>query len=69
MADDIDRANDQAQYLLEIALHRSRRTPSNRVSAQFCEDCDEPIPLLRQQTIQGSKPVSVARGCGSGADD
>jgi phage/conjugal plasmid C-4 type zinc finger TraR family protein len=53
MADDIDRANDQAQYLLDVALQRSRRVPSTRVSAQFCEDCDDPIPLLRQQKIEG----------------
>ena len=51
--DDIDRANDQAQYLLDIALQRARRVASNRPSAEFCEDCDDPIPLLRQQTIQG----------------
>lgn len=51
--DDIDRANDQAQYLLDMALERARRVASNRPSAEFCEDCDNPIPLLRQQTIQG----------------
>lgn len=53
MADDIDRANEQAQYLLDVAIHRSRRVPSSRVSAQFCDDCDEPIPLLRQQKVEG----------------
>jgi len=53
MADEIDRANDQAQYLLDLAIHRSRKVPSNRVSAQFCDDCDESIPLLRQKTISG----------------
>ena len=51
--DDIDRANDQAQYLLDMALQRARRVASARPSAEFCEDCDDPIPLLRQQTIQG----------------
>ncbi|WP_350578634.1 TraR/DksA C4-type zinc finger protein [Pseudomonas sp. HY2-MNA-CIBAN-0224] len=51
--DDIDRANDQAQYLLDMALQRARRVASNRPSAEFCEDCDDPIPLLRQQTIEG----------------
>ena len=51
--DDIDRANDQAQYLLDMALQHARRVASNRPSAEFCEDCDNPIPLLRQQTIQG----------------
>lgn len=53
MADEIDRANDQAQYLLDVALQRIRRVPSNHVSAQFCADCEEPIPLRRQQMIEG----------------
>ncbi|MDG2968411.1 TraR/DksA C4-type zinc finger protein [Pseudomonas extremaustralis] len=60
--DDIDRANDQAQYLLDVALQRSRRAPSNRVSAEFCEDCDEPIPLLRQQAIQGCATCVSCQG-------
>ncbi len=51
--DDIDRANDQVQYLLDMALQSARRVASIRPSAEFCEDCDDPIPLLRQQTIQG----------------
>ncbi len=62
MADAIDRANDQAQYLLDVALQRSRRVPSNRVSAQFCADCDEPIPLLRQQSIQGCETCVDCQG-------
>lgn len=52
MSDDIDMANDAAEYFRELALARRPR-PTCSVSAQFCEDCDEPIPLLRQQTIQG----------------
>ena len=62
MADEIDRANDLAQYQLDIALHRSRRVPPSRVSAQFCEDCDEPIPLLRQQTIAGCQTCVDCQG-------
>lgn len=62
MADDIDRANEQAQYLLDIALQRSRRVPSNRVSAQFCADCDEPIPLRRQQSIEGCQTCVDCQG-------
>ncbi|WP_433770859.1 TraR/DksA C4-type zinc finger protein [Pseudomonas putida] len=59
--DDIDRANDQAQYLLDVALQR-RRAPSSRVSAEFCEDCDDPIPLLRQQTIAGCQTCVDCQG-------
>ncbi|MVW87843.1 transcriptional regulator [Pseudomonas sp. PB101] len=60
--DDIDRANDQAQYLLDVALHSNRRVPSNCVSAQFCEDCDEAIPLLRQQIIEGCETCVHCQG-------
>jgi phage/conjugal plasmid C-4 type zinc finger TraR family protein len=52
MSDIIDVANQQAEYFLQMAL-ASRPRPTCAVSAQFCEDCDEPIPLLRQQAIQG----------------
>jgi phage/conjugal plasmid C-4 type zinc finger TraR family protein len=62
MADDIDRANDQAQYLLDVALQRSRLAPSSRVSAKFCADCDDPIPLLRQQTIAGCQTCVDCQG-------
>ena len=62
MADEIDRANDQAQYLLDIALQRRRLVPSSRVSAQFCADCDDPIPLLRQQTIAGCQTCVDCQG-------
>lgn len=62
MADEIDRANDQAQYLLDVALQRIRLAPSSRVSAQFCADCDDPIPLLRQQTIAGCQTCVDCQG-------
>lgn len=62
MADEVDRANDQAQYLLDVALQRSRLAPSSRVSAQFCVDCDDPIPLLRQQTIAGCQTCVGSQG-------
>lgn len=52
MADVADIANDQAQYLLDIALQR-RAAVVVRASAEFCEDCDGPIPLLRQQKVPG----------------
>lgn len=61
MADDIDRANDQVEYFLQVALDRRPR-PTCAVSAQICEDCDEPIPLLRQQTIQGCATCVSCQG-------
>lgn len=61
MADVIDLANDHAAYLLQLALERRQR-PASAVSAQFCEDCDEPIPLLRQQTIVGCETCVSCQG-------
>lgn len=52
MADVADIANDQAQYLLDMAL-KSRAPAPVRASAQFCEVCEEAIPLLRQQKVPG----------------
>ena len=61
MTDIIDVANDQAEYFLQVALDRRPR-PTSAVSAQICEDCDEPIPLLRQQTIQGCATCVSCQG-------
>ncbi len=52
MADVIDRGNEQAEYLLEVALARRAQLPTGP-SATHCEDCDEPIPELRRQKVQG----------------
>ncbi len=52
MADAADLANDQADYFLQMSLQRHLR-PSAKPSAQICEDCDEPIPVLRQQSVAG----------------
>nr|WP_127881243.1 TraR/DksA C4-type zinc finger protein [Pseudomonas carnis] len=61
MIDIIDVANDQAEYFLQVALDRRPR-PTSAVSAQICEDCEEPIPLLRQQTIQGCATCVSCQG-------
>lgn len=61
MTDVIDIANDQAEYFLQVALDRRQR-PACAVSAQICEDCDEPIPLLRQQTIAGCQTCVECQG-------
>lgn len=52
VADSLDRAAEQTEYLLQAALKRHASRPI-KPSAQFCEDCDEAIPLLRQQLVQG----------------
>ena len=53
MSDVIDTANEQAEYLLQVALNRRQRPATGVASAPFCADCDEPIPLLRQQKVEG----------------
>lgn len=52
MPDQIDRANDLAEQERErsLALFRQHPTPCSRL---FCEDCDEPIPEIRRQAVQG----------------
>lgn len=52
MADAADLANDQADYFLQMSLQRQLRAVA-KPSAQICEDCDEPIPALRQQLVAG----------------
>ena len=53
MADIVDLANDYAEECLQRALEQRRVAATNAVSAEFCVDCDEPIPLLRQQKVDG----------------
>ena len=53
MADVIDTANDQADYFLQIALSRHPRPITGMVSAEFCADCDEAIPVPRQKSVDG----------------
>ena len=52
MADVVDVANDHADYMLSIALHRARSV-STAVSAFDCDDCGEPIPESRRVAAPG----------------
>lgn len=52
MADVIDHANEQAEYFLNVALHRARSV-STAVSAFDCDDCGEPIPESRRVAAPG----------------
>lgn len=61
MADAVDFANDHAEYFLQLSLQRLARLPDNP-SAQICEDCDEPIPLARQQSVAGCKTCVDCQG-------
>lgn len=62
MADIIDLANDQAEYLLQMALQRRLTSATTGPSAAFCVDCDDPIPLLRQQKVAGCQTCVPCQG-------
>ncbi len=52
MADLADIANDRTEFLLGLALQQLVSKPT-KPSAQFCEDCGDPIPLERQEAAPG----------------
>lgn len=52
MADAADMANDQAEYFLQLSLLRHARG-AGKPSAQYCADCDDAIPLVRQRSVAG----------------
>lgn len=52
MSDEIDRANDTAEFQLQVALaHRPQ--PHAHRSFAFCDLCGNPIPEARQQAVPG----------------
>lgn len=53
MADIVDLANDYADEFLQRALEQRQRASASAVSASTCVDCDEPIPVLRQEKVTG----------------
>jgi RNA polymerase-binding transcription factor DksA len=48
MSDDADIAAENQQRLNEAALARRREAAAKRESAEYCIDCDEPIPARRR---------------------
>ncbi|WP_312921110.1 TraR/DksA family transcriptional regulator [Stutzerimonas nitrititolerans] len=52
MADVIDRGNEQAEYLLEVALARRAQLPTGP-SAMHCEECGGEIPQARREAVPG----------------
>lgn len=54
MVDVVDMANDHADYLLQRHLERHQRRAAGQVaSAEFCVDCEEPIPARRREKMPG----------------
>lgn len=49
--DVIDRANEHADYLLQVAL--ANRPNPTEPSAEWCEDCGNQIPEARRLAVPG----------------
>ncbi|MCQ0971572.1 DksA/TraR family C4-type zinc finger protein [Paracoccus sp. TK19116] len=63
-----DAVNDQIEVSTSEAIERARlraRTAATVPSAEFCAECDEPIPDARRQAIPG---VQLCVDCQSGRD-
>lgn len=52
MKDQIDRANELAEREREFALAKIR-SKQTAFSLTHCEDCDDPIPQQRRESVQG----------------
>lgn len=63
MSDVIDKANDQADYLLECALAaRQKLAPAYTVSAEYCDDCGVAIPGARRVAVPGCQTCVDCQG-------
>lgn len=61
MADMVDIANDRAEFLLGLTLQQLA-SKAAKASAQFCEDCGDPIPLKRQEAAPGCDACFECQG-------
>lgn len=63
-----DAVNDQIDVSTREAIERMRLRNARRAhaeSAEFCEECDEPIPQARREAMPG---VRLCVACQSGHD-
>ena len=52
MSDEIDKANDLAEFALDVAL-ANRPKPTKKPSLEYCDLCAIPIPEARRQALPG----------------
>lgn len=52
MSDDIDRANDTAEFNLQVAL-ANRPKATGKPSLDYCDFCGNPIPEARRLAVPG----------------
>lgn len=55
MADEVDIASEQAEEMMDRTISAIRSKVHSGESAYFCIDCDEEIPELRREKVQGCK--------------
>lgn len=52
MSDEADKANDTAEFALQVAL-ANRPHATGKRSLEFCDKCGNPIPKARQEAVPG----------------
>ncbi|MDT1063695.1 DksA/TraR family C4-type zinc finger protein [Paracoccus sp. CPCC 101403] len=60
-----DAVNDQIDVSTQEAIERMRARQSHRAageSAEFCDECDEPIPQARRDAIPGVRLCVACQG-------
>lgn len=65
MADICDRGSEQAEYLLDVALHQHRQRSAGNVhaaSAEFCDMCGTDIPEARRVAVPGCQHCVECQG-------
>ncbi|HHV7344951.1 TraR/DksA family transcriptional regulator [Enterobacter cloacae complex sp. RIVM_C039474] len=60
-AEIIDQANELAQQRIDMAI-AAHRIDHNAVSAERCEECDEPIPEPRRAAVPGCQTCAECQG-------
>ncbi|HCM9471587.1 TraR/DksA family transcriptional regulator [Enterobacter hormaechei] len=60
-AEIIDQANELAQQRIDMAI-AAHRLNHNAVSAERCEECDEPIPEPRRAAVPGRQTCAECQG-------
>jgi hypothetical protein len=69
MADDIDRANDQAHYLLDVALQRNVERHQAASVRNFARIATKLSRCFDSRRLQVAKPALTVRGYGRLGDE
>lgn len=61
MADNVDMANDLAQWRLDLAL-KANKPALDADSLEHCRDCRQSIPQARQMAVKGCTRCAECQG-------